>query len=150
MRHPLSNNKKKNPPTREYRMWNLVWIGLLLLALGVGLCTFFYRAYIPDGVFIAVIVIANLLIAAAIVIDAVKLRRLREEYQKGGAGTAAKSKEARAEQKRLHALEVERRKEREGEPSDEPADESSMTFRERVAYRARKSAQSANVKGSGL
>ena len=120
-----------------------------VVAGGVGLATFFFRQGFSDGALIAAVVAANLMIAAAIVIDATKLRRLREDYQKGLA-VASRSKAARAEQKRLRALERARGKEGPEGGSDKPVDEASMTFRERVAYRAKMSAQAANTKGSGI
>ena len=119
----------------------------LALCMGVGMLCF--RERLSDGAFVAVFVAANLMIAAAILIDTVKLRRLRENYQKGLAA-AAKSKAARAEQKRVRAMERECGKACSAEGRGEPVDEASMTFRERVAFRARMSAQAANTKGSGL
>ena len=100
-----SGRRRSSPPTKEYRAWKAAWLGLLLLALCVGLATFFFRQGFSDGALIAAVVAANLMIAAAIVIDATKLRRLREDYQKGLA-VASRSKAARAEQKRLRALDA--------------------------------------------
>ena len=78
-----SGRRRSSPPTKEYRAWKAAWLGLLLLALCVGLATFFFRQGFSDGALIAAVVAANLMIAAAIVIDATKLRRLREDSQKG-------------------------------------------------------------------
>lgn len=139
---------RRNPPTKEYRIWSALWIVLLGAALGIGVVTMVYRAAIPDTVFIVAIVLANLLVAAAIIIDSVKLKRLREDYQRKAA--SSKSKAARAEQKRLRAAAREREKNQSSSGSEEVLDERAMSFREKLSYRARKSAEAANIKGSGL
>ena len=147
---PQKKKKRRNPPTKEYRLWSLAWIGMLLLALAIGVLTFLFRSYIPDGLFIAVIVLANILVVAAIFLDSTKLRRMREDYQKSQTASS-KSKAARAEQKRLRALEREQERKFQAEQVDAgEINEEDMTFFERLSYRARKSAESANIKGSGL
>ncbi len=142
------NEKPKHPPTKEYRIWSIAWIGLLIVALGIGVLTVVYRSIIPDSLFVAIIIAANIMVAAAIVIDSIKLKRLREDYRKRA--TSSKSKAARAEQKRLRAIEREKERDRARAPAKESFDESKMTFREKLSYRAKKSAEAANVKGSGL
>lgn len=121
---------------------------MLLVALAIGILTILYRALIPDILFYVLIAFANILIVAAIIIDATKRRRMREDYNSQIAASS-KSKAARAEQKRLRALERERiRKAAESEP--EKVNEDEMSFTERLIYRAHESARNANIKGSGL
>lgn len=144
-----SGTRRRNPPTKEYRLWSLAWIGFLLIAFGIGVFTFFYHSVLSSVLLISLVVFANILVVAAIMIDSVKLRRLREDYGKQVAASA-KTKAARAEQKKLKAAERERAKaQSEHAPASELREED-MSFRERIAYRARKSAEAANVKGSGL
>ena len=137
-------NKRVKPDTPEYRRWQAAWIALLACAFCIGVFMFLSRPYLPDAAFFALFVAANLMVFAAILINGVKMTRLREDCER----RQRKSKASRAEEKRRRAKERERDKARLAGMAE--MDESAMTLKEKLQHRARLSAERANIKGSGL
>ncbi len=131
--------KYRNPPTSTYRLLRIVRIGCLLLAL---VCACFAMPFSPFGEsFSMVFVIAgNILVVAAIVIDATKMRTLREEYINEILNR--NSKENRRAQKAARKEEREK-KEQKGPSIEEMLNDDSLGYWEKVKLRARLSAQAA-------
>ncbi|MDD6785542.1 MAG: hypothetical protein PUD81_04735 [Eggerthellales bacterium] len=69
----------RNPPTREYQQMRVLRVALLCLAL---LCAFAASpiSFVPEAYRFAFVVIGNLLVLAAILLDVFKMRSMREEY----------------------------------------------------------------------
>ena len=134
-------NKRVKPDTPEYRRWQAAWIALLACAFCIGVFMFLSRPYLPDAAFFALFVAANLMVFAAILINGVKMTRLREDCER----RQRKSKASRAEEKRRRAEERERDKARLA--GMEEMDESAMTLKEKLQHRARLSAERANHQG---
>ena len=69
----------RNPPTRLYQILRVVRISCLLAAL---VCAYFASplSFVSEAYRLIFVVIGNVLVVGAIVLDATKMRTLREEY----------------------------------------------------------------------
>lgn len=128
----------RNPPTAPYRTLRVVRVACLLAAL---LCAYFATPLSPFGEDHGIVfaVIGNILIIGAIVLDATKMRSLREEYIEEVLNS--KTKESRKAQKAARAEERAKAKQKVG-IEDMLADES-LSYWDRLKLSARLSAQAA-------
>ena len=128
----------RNPPTAPDRTVRVVRVACLLAAL---LCAYFATPLSPFGEDHGIVfaVIGNILIIGAIVLDATKMRSLREEYIEEVLNS--KTKESRKAQKAARAEERAKAKQKVG-IEDMLADES-LSYWDRLKLSARLSAQAA-------
>ena len=130
----------RKPPTAAYRTLRVVRVACLLAAL---LCAYFATPLSPLGEDHGIVfaVIGNVLIIGAIVLDATKMRSLREEYIEEVLNS--KTKESRKAQKAARAEErAKARQDRDASVEDMLADES-LSYWDRLRLSARLSAQAA-------
>ena len=128
----------RNPPTKLYGKLRIIRVLCLLLAL---VCAYFATPLSPLGGDYGIVfaVIGNILIIGAIVLDATKMRSLREEYIEEVLNS--KTKESRKAQKAARAEERAKAKHKVG-IEDMLADES-LSYWDRLKLSARLSAQAA-------
>ena len=128
----------RNPPTKLYGKLRIIRVLCLLLAL---VCAYFATPLSPLGGDYGIVfaVIGNILIIGAIVLDATKMRSLREEYIEEVLNS--KTKESRKAQKAARAEERAKAKQKVG-IEDMLADES-LSYWDRLKLSARLSAQAA-------
>lgn len=128
----------RNPPTRLYQILRVVRISCLLAAL---VCAYFASplSSVPEEYRLIFVVIGNVLVVGAIVLDATKMRTLREEYIEEVLNS--NSKENRKAQK---AARAEKRTKTQQEVSleDKLAD-NSLSYWDRLKISAQLSAQEA-------
>lgn len=128
--------KYRNPPTRQYRMLRVVRVACLLLAL---ICAFLAAPLSPFGerYSMVFVVIGNILVVIAIVLDVTKMRFLREEYIEGVLNS--KTKENRRAEKAARL----RERSRQELGIEEMLNDESLSYWERLKLSARLSAQAA-------
>ena len=128
----------RNPPTKLYGKLRIIRVLCLLLAL---VCAYFATPLSPLGGDYGIVfaVIGNILIIGAIVLDATKMRSLREEYIEEVLNST--TKESRKAQKAARAEERAKAKHKVG-IEDMLADES-LSYWDRLKLSARLSAQAA-------
>ena len=130
----------RNPPTKLYGKLRIIRVLCLLLAL---VCAYFATPLSPLGGDYGIVfaVIGNILIIGAIVLDATKMRSLREEYIEEVLNS--KTKESRKAQKAARAEErAKARQVQDASVEDMLADES-LSYWDRLKLSARLSAQAA-------
>ena len=130
----------RNPPTTLYRTLRVVRVACLLVAL---LCAYFATPLSPLGKDYDIVfaVIGNILIIGAIVLDATKMRSLREEYIEDVLNS--KTKENRKAQKAARAEERVKAKQNQSTSVEDMLSDESLSYWDRLKLSARLSAQAA-------
>ena len=130
----------RNPPTTLYRTLRVVRVACLLVAL---LCVYFATPLSPFGEDYGIVfaVIGNILIIGAIVLDATKMRSLREEYIEDVLNS--KTKENRKAQKAARAEERTKAKQNQNTGVEDMLSDESLSYWDRLKLSARLSAQAA-------
>ena len=75
------DRKYYTPDTDRYRKLRKLWWLLLVCAILCTVCSFFFRADLPEGVSMAVLLAAYAFIIAAFYVDFAKIRKERMAYQ---------------------------------------------------------------------
>lgn len=75
------DRKYYTPDTDRYRKLRKLWWVLLVAAVLCTLVSFFFRSQLPEGVALAVLLAAYVLIIAAFYVDFSKIRKERRAYQ---------------------------------------------------------------------
>ena len=130
----------RNPPTTLYRTLRIVRVACLLVAL---LCAYLATPLSPFGENYGIVfaVIGNILIIGAIVLDATKMRSLREEYIEDMLNS--KTKENRKAQKAARAEERVKAKQNQSTSVEDMFSDESLSYWDRLKLSARLSAQAA-------
>ncbi len=97
------SRKYYNPPLPEYKKWRKVWWGLLIFAVVMTASSFLVRFIMPENDMASMIVLggAYIGIIGALVIDGLKIRKIRKEYQQ--TMIAKETKAMRAAEKKQRA-----------------------------------------------
>ena len=91
------NRKYYHPPTREYQRMRKLWWGLIIGAIVCGVVTFAGQQLLPTPLVYVLLAVTYLLAVAALLLDSMKIRKLRRIYQDQ---MEHKSKDIRAMEKR--------------------------------------------------
>lgn len=114
------NRKYYHPPTREYQRMRKLWWGLIIGAIVCGVVTFAGQQYLPTPLVYVLLAVTYLLAVAALLLDSMKIRKLRRIYQDQ---MEHKSKEIRAMEKAERAAQKSQQRAAKEIPESEPAKE---------------------------
>lgn len=114
------NRKYYHPPTREYQRMRKLWWGLIIGAIVCGAITFAGQQFLPTPLVYVLLAVTYLLAVAALLLDSMKIRKLRRIYQDQ---MEHKSKEIRAMEKAERAAQKSQQRAAKEAPASEPAKE---------------------------
>lgn len=114
------NRKYYHPPTRQYQMYRRLWWGLIIGAIVCGVITFAGQQYLPGPMLYVMLAVTYLLAVAALLLDSMKIRKLRRAYQDQ---MERKSKDVRAMEKAERAAEKAQQRAAKEAAASEPAEE---------------------------
>ena len=121
------DRKYYTPDTDRYRKLRKLWWLLLVCAILCTVCSFFFRAQLPEGVSMAVLLAAYAFIIAAFYVDFAKIRKERMAYQDRMLALEEKQKrEEKAAERAAKAAPKKGKKRSVGAAQAAPADENGI------------------------
>ena len=114
------NRKYYHPPTREYQRMRKLWWGLIIGAIVCGVVTFAGQQLLPTPLVYVLLAVTYLLAVAALLLDSMKIRKLRRIYQDQ---MEHKSKDIRAMEKAERAAQKAQQRAAKEASEGEPAKE---------------------------
>lgn len=118
------NFKYQNPPTAEFKKWRKIWWVFLIGAIVMVIFSFLGRAVLPETEVLTLVFlgIGYAGIVGALLIDFVKLKKIRRAYQQEMQGKVSKEQRAKEKQERAAAAQAKKltaQTQEEGKSQDE-------------------------------